>query len=185
MHDYFDFIENKDPKSQTESEYVFDRAVNLKKMLESDGHTVILTRDQKETISYKSIQNISVCKTLKISSNGPINYRNEIANLSKADYFVSLHCDGLENLTSNYAVMCYIDANGKDLADKVIGKYTQIKGASKSRPDLGVLKNKAKFKLLIELGFMMTPSHMKILIKKQDVIVGNIYLAISEHINEN
>ena len=48
-----------------------------------------------------------------------------------------------------------------------------------------MLKNKAKFKLLIELGFMMTPSHMKILIKKQDVIVGNIYLAISEHINEN
>ena len=67
-------------------------------MLESDGHTVILTRDQKETISYKSIPNISVCKTLKISSNRPINYRNEIANLSKADYFVSLHCDGLENL---------------------------------------------------------------------------------------
>ncbi len=81
--------------------------------------------------------------------------------------------------------MCYIDANGKNLADKVIGKYTQIKGASKSRPDLGVLKNKAKFKLLIELGFMTTPSHMKILIKKQDVIVGNIYSAISEHINEN
>ena len=48
-----------------------------------------------------------------------------------------------------------------------------------------MLKNKAKFKLLIELGFMTTPSYMEILMKKQDVIVGNIYSAISEHINEN
>lgn len=73
--------------------------------------------------------------------------------------------------------MCYIDANGKNLADKVIGKYTQIKGASKSRPDLGVLKNKAKFKILIELGFMTTPSHMKILIKNK-MLLWVIYIQL-------
>lgn len=184
-HKYFKFIENKDPNCPTEAEYVFNRAVDLKKMLEELGHTVILTRDKKETISYTSIPNISACKELKILSTSPINFRNEIANKAKADYFISLHCDGLENLTSNYAVMCYIDENGRKLADKVIGKYTQIKGTSKSRPDLGVLKNKAKNKLLIELGFMTTPSHMKILIKNHSTIVNDIYSAISEHINEN
>ena len=184
-HKYFQFIENKDPKSPTESEYVFERAVDIKKLLERDGHNVILTRDKKETISYMSIPEISVCKSLGISSIAPINYRNEIANFSKADYFISLHCDGLENLTSNSAVICYIDDNGKKLADKVIKRYSQIKGVAKSRSDLGVLKNKAKYKILIELGFMTTPFHMKILKKNHNIIVGDIYTAIRDHINEN
>lgn len=184
-HEYFQFVENKDLKSPTEAEYVYDRAIDIKKLLEKDGHSVIVTRDKKETISYLSIPEISACKELKISTKAPINYRNEIANLSKADYFISLHCDGLENLTSDVAVMCYIDENGRKLAEKVINRYSLIRGVAKSRPDLGVLKNKAKYKLLIELGFMTTPLHMNLLINNHNTIVRNIYSAISEHINEN
>ena len=184
-HKYFKYIENKDPKCPIEAEYVYERALELKELFELDGHTVIITRDTKDTISYKSIPNISACKSLKITSQSPINYRNEIANKVKADYFISLHCDGVENLKGDYAVFCYADEKGKELANKVIKHYSLIKGTSKSRTDLGVLKNSAKNKLLIEFGFMTTPSHMKILMNNKAILVKNIYTGVSEYINEN
>lgn len=53
-------------------------------------------------------------------------------------------------------------------------KYTQIKGVSNPRLNLGVLKSKVKFKFLIELEFMMNLSYVKSLIKNYDVIVINI-----------
>ena len=73
----------------------------------------------------------------------------------------------------------------KKLADKVIKRYSQIKGVAKYRSDFGVLKNKVKYKILLELGFMTTPSHMKILMKNYNIIVENIYTALRGHINEN
>ena len=93
-----------------------------------------------------------------------------------------------------YSLMEYIHTNQK--IDRCIinacwkykkqaYRYSLIKGVAKYRPDLGVLKNKAKYKLLIELGFMTTPLHMNLLINNHNTIVRNIYSAISEHINEN
>jgi N-acetylmuramoyl-L-alanine amidase len=184
-HQYFKYIETKDPKSPTEAEYVYERAIELKQLLEKDGHIVYLTRDTKGNISYENIPNIAICKSLKIKSKAPLSYRNTIANEAKANYFISLHCDGVENLINNYAVMCYKDENGKKLAEKIVKNYCKIKALTSKRSDLTVLKNNAKYKILIEFGFMTTPRNVKILINESKTLISDIYRTVKEHINEN
>ena len=88
--EYFEFIDVKDPRSPTEFEYVYDRALELKELFENDGHIVYLTRDKKETIDYTDIPSISSCKNFKITTTSPLTYRKLISNSAKADYFITL-----------------------------------------------------------------------------------------------
>ena len=116
----------------------------------------------------------SSCKVLKVTSFSPLSYRKSIANAAKADYFISLHCDGIENLSGNFAVMCYFDDNGKNLADKIAKNYSQVKGNIAKRSDLTVLgnggANNAKYKVLIEFGFITTPRIARNLVKNSKSI---------------
>ena len=187
--EYFEFIDVKDPRSPTEFEYVYDRALELKELFENDGHIVYLTRDKKETIDYTDIPSISSCKNFKITTTSPLTYRKLISNSAKADYFISLHCDGIENLKGNYAVMCYFDDNDKKLAEKIAKNYSQVTGKVEKRIDLTVLgnggKNDAKYKVLVEFGFMTTPKIAKKLVNNSKIIVNDLYKSLREHINEN
>ena len=85
--------------------------------------------------------------------------------------------------------MCYFDDNEKKLAEKIAKNYSQVTGKVEKRIDLTVLgnggKNDAKYKVLVEFGFMTTPKIAKKLVNNSKIIVNDLYKSLREHINEN
>ena len=143
------------------------------------------------------MSDVGLVQSLKIQSNDPIAYRGKIANAVKADYLVSLHCDGsATNLDANLAKIIYKytepETQSKTLGDEIKKSYTLIPGkvisdmANNPKNLLGVLSSKinAKYKILIEMGYMTSPKHMKILVDNSETIVNDIYNGIQNHISK-
>jgi len=85
-----------------EAEIVLGQAKKIKKILESRGYEVYLTRNNSQ-------------------ENVPLSARTEIAEKLNADAFVSLHCDSVEN-KSAYGQKVY---PGVDKRSKLLAQYIQ------------------------------------------------------------
>ncbi|QYN41481.1 N-acetylmuramoyl-L-alanine amidase [Gilliamella sp. ESL0443] len=89
---------------------------------------------------------------VKVSNNKEaIYFRCDIANNNKADYFISIHADGLTNFTSGAHVIYYEgDKKGLELANDIFSCYTVVSIGKKhpdARNNVGVLGGKIKRKI--------------------------------------
>ena len=110
----------------------------LQEKLESEGVTVILTRDDDEDVS--------------------LSRRSEIANSVGADYFVSIHCNSYEYDSSVKGFECYYyqSNKSKNLADAITLSADKhlISTRKVKEENYAVLRDTEIPAVLIETGFM-------------------------------
>jgi N-acetylmuramoyl-L-alanine amidase len=120
--------------------------------------------------------------------------RIDISNNNKADYFISVHADGVDNMTATGSHVIYsgsADTKSEELATDIFSTYTIVAvEATSPKTDvrgLQILKgvNKAERKVLIELGFVTTPKDAKSLFTSIDTIASQVKDGLIVNINKN
>ncbi|NRS94143.1 N-acetylmuramoyl-L-alanine amidase family protein, partial [Frigoriflavimonas asaccharolytica] len=171
----------------TESNVVYDIAVKMKSIIEKYGHTVYITRSQRKTIELSDEANFKKYIGGSATKAGAINFRGKMASTLKADYFISIHCDGWTDFSKG-AHTIYSDNDSKQLAIDLLYKYDITNILSKSphnRSDLGVLKsgNASKKKVLVELGYLTSPIDTKNIINNKDKIATLLVNGLIKNMN--
>ena len=167
----------KQDYSRSERDLVMLISEKMKPLLEAKGHIVHLTRSTK--------------KGMKLQK------RNRISNAKKADYFVSMHADG-GSAKSTGAHAIYrprgdktYDAEQREFAIDIMKPYTVVKMDHRhpdARTNLGVLnnsRNKAPFKVLVELGFASNPKEFDIIKASADKAAKELSNGIDVNIKKN
>lgn len=176
-------IGNNDSKNhnldndRTESKLVYDISLEIVKLLKNKGYKVINTR--------------KTSKIVKVSDEDESkNYRIKIANDNEADYFISIHADGLNDFTSGCnAIYFKGDEISKELAQDVFSNYTVIQKSKKhpeERNDIRVIgeKNYTKRKVLIELGFITNPNDANKIYNNKVLIAEQLVQGLEVNINK-
>lgn len=129
---------------------------------------------------------------VKVANNKEaIYFRCDIATNNKADYFISIHADGLTNFTSGAHVICNEgDKKGLELANDIFNCYTVVNIGKKhpdARNNVGVLggKNQTKDKVLIELGYITPPKDAKSIYDNMDLIAEQLAQGLEININKH
>jgi len=180
-------ISSKEDLKRPEGFLVFDVSLKLKELLNNEGYdSVFLTRTDKGPIS--GADN-STTRAERI----------KIANDNNADYFISIHADGVAGYTATGSHVIYPSSNvadketvekSKELGDYILKYYDVVKVESNSpKQDVRGLQvlgnsNKTKRKVLIELGFVTSPKDAKALFENEDKIAEQIKKGLMEHINQ-
>jgi N-acetylmuramoyl-L-alanine amidase len=166
----------KEDHDRSESSLVFDVSAKLKSLLENDGYSnVILTRTERGPIEGNDDTETR-------------QKRIEIANDNNADYYISIHADGIDtNYTISGSHVIYpntTDANieklSKKLASDMLSKYdvveVETESPKKDVRGLQILKgtNLTKRKVLVELGFVTSPKDAKALFTSVDKIAEQL-----------
>lgn len=135
----------------TEYETVLKIGLELRKVLESRGYKVVMTREANTTSSTKPKDVIT------------LGGRVAFSNAAKADAFISIHIDGIDGSPSSRGAHCIYSSNkDKDYAQAIIDAYTSKTGIPKTKTNgldyrvgnLAVLSPaNTALKTLIELGF--------------------------------
>lgn len=110
-----------------------------------------------------------------------------MASTLKADYFISIHCDGWTDFSKG-AHTIYNDETSKQLAIDLLDNYDTTNILPKSphkRSDLGVLgsSNKSKKKVLIELGYLTSPIDAKNIVTNKNKIATLLVNGLTKNIN--
>lgn len=173
----------------TESNVVYDIAVKMKEKIEKFGHTVYITRSQKNTINLDDEANFKKYLGGAATKAAAINFRSKMSTTLEADYFISVHCDGWTDFSKG-AHTIYSDDASKQLAIDLLDKYDITNILSKSphkRNDLGVLgsSNKTKKKVLIELGYLTSPLDTKNIVNNKDKIATLLVNGLIKNINND
>ncbi|MCD8380665.1 MAG: N-acetylmuramoyl-L-alanine amidase [Lachnospiraceae bacterium] len=115
--------------------------------LERYGATVIMTRTEDEYLSLTD--------------------RAEIANEAEADYFVSLHCNSYDDDASISGLECYYYPGMEDgeafaaAITEYMEENTEINVRKYEDSDLSVLRNTTMTAVLIEMGYMSSPTELR------------------------
>lgn len=154
-------------------------ATKLAKNLKNQGYDILMTREEDEYIKY--------------------NYRTMVANENKADLFISIHCNSLDNNKSvkGVQVLYYPNTNinkqglyNEDLAEIVMDSITKgTKGENRGlvpRRDVYVLSYTEMPSILIETGFITNPEEEGLLLDGgyQDKYVDSIVEGIESYFKE-
>nr|WP_245630723.1 N-acetylmuramoyl-L-alanine amidase [Apibacter mensalis] len=107
----------------------------------------------------------------------------DLANDNKADYFISIHADGVAGYKASGSHVIYPNVGNdevirlsKELAVDIFSSYDIVEVEKNSpKQDIRGLQvlgksNKTKRKVLIELGFVTSPKDAKLLFTKIDEI---------------
>lgn len=128
-------------------------ALKLKDILVKENISIIMTRDKDETVDLQQ--------------------RCEIANTSKADYFISIHCnsfpDPSANGTETYAYPKSLV--GRNLAQYVQNEIVEILKTTNrgvKYESFYVLKHTTMPAILVETAFMSNPQNLDLLLQKPD-----------------
>lgn len=119
----------------------------LKEYLEQADVDVILTRSKDEYLS--------------------LDERTEIANGTKADLFVSVHCNYYEDSSSIYGVECYYYPgleDGRKCAETLLDAVRDnqdIHVRNAKEEDYYVLKHTQMTAVLVEIGYLSNPKECK------------------------
>ncbi|MCD7752117.1 MAG: N-acetylmuramoyl-L-alanine amidase [Lachnospiraceae bacterium] len=114
--------------------------------LERYGATVVMTRTEDEYLSLTD--------------------RAEIANEAEADYFVSLHCNSYDDDASISGLECYYYPGMEDgevfaaAITAYMDENTEINVRKYEDNDLSVLRNTAMTAVLVEMGYMSSPTEL-------------------------
>ena len=153
-----------------EKDVVLDIALHLEKMLKNAGYEVFMTRtsDVFNTPAEKAF----------------------MANNSKADYFISIHCNAYLDPSANGTETLVYELNGEGgrLAKQVQKSLletleTRDRGV-KERKDLIVINSTRMPAILVETAFISNPDEKAILLdsKKRKAIAQAIFSGIQRHL---
>lgn len=149
---------------KNEYEIAMDVTLKLKEILEKDGYTVVLTKDNVET-PLSSIE------------------RAEIGNRENANLMIRIHCDSFSNSNAKGASMLVPKQRGyitKEISEKsieygknIIEEYTKKTGLNNRglqyRSDLTGFNWSKIPVVLLELGFISNPEEDKFLSSEENI----------------
>lgn len=163
----------KDPGAATSDKTILEKdttlstALLLRDRLQDAGTNVILTRDQDVTVS--------------------LNQRVEIAHQHKADAFISLHYDAVEEANTMSGTTTYYQTdNNLELANTInqyLTQNTPLPNNGVRLADYHVLRTNKQPAILLELGYMnhsLDTQHIDTL-AYQSSVVEAIYQGLREH----
>lgn len=154
------------PTGAYEKNVTLDICLELKKILEDDGATVIMTRETDKEVSPKKAQATAVEE---------LQARVDIANEAKADIFLSIHMDSFTNRTARGTTGYYFGGGStvsRSLADKVRANICDQLGTMSRGTqtcNFYVVKHTDMPATLIEVAFISHPDEEKILTSKDGV----------------
>lgn len=149
---------------KNEYEIAMDVTLKLKELLERDGYTVVLTKDNVET-PLSSIE------------------RAEVGNRENANLMIRIHCDSFSNSSAKGASMLVPKQRGyitKEISEKsieygknIIEEYTKKTGLNNRglqyRSDLTGFNWSKIPVVLLELGFISNPEEDKFLSSEENI----------------
>jgi N-acetylmuramoyl-L-alanine amidase len=174
-------LSKKEDPDRSERFLVHDVGTKLKTLLEAKEYKKIFLTRERGPISGSDD---SATRQARI----------DVSNNNKADYFISVHADGLDNMTATGSHVIYsssADTKSEELATDIFSTYTIVAvEATSPKTDvrgLQILKsvNKAERKVLIELGFVTTPKDAKSLFTNIDTIASQVKDGLIVNINKN
>ncbi|MFT7344889.1 MAG: N-acetylmuramoyl-L-alanine amidase [Lentimonas sp.] len=146
----------------------------------------------------KYLGNVKVIYTRKTDKNKTLNQRVEIANAGNVDYFLSIHCNGVENSSVHGTESHVHDFSAKksySLAKEIENQFANRAGRSsrgvKNNDDrshsIQVLKYTKMTSVLVECGFMTNRSEANVLNSNygQEVIASAIFRAFRKRIKSD
>ncbi len=155
------------PTGVMEKNVTLKVALEAKSLLESEGATVIMTRDTDRTVSAKGAA---------ASDIEELGARCEVANLVKADIFISIHADSFTRPeargTTGYYYSKSSSGRGQKLADAIRRNLVEQLGTPSrgTQPcNFYVVKHTDMPATLIELGFISNKDEEKLLDSKEGV----------------
>lgn len=154
------------PTGAFEKNVTLDICLELKKVLEEEGATVVMTRETDKEVSPKKAQ---------ATATEELQARVDIANESKADIFLSIHMDSFTNKTARGTTGYYFGSgsqSSRNLADKVRANIVdQLNTMSRGTQTCNfyVVKHTDMPATLIEVAFISHPDEEKLLTSKEGV----------------
>ena len=156
------------PTGVMEKNVTLKVSLELKKLLEAEGATVILTRETDRTVSEKGA---------KASDIEELGARCEVANRNGADIFISIHADSFTRPeargTTGYYYSKSTSGRGQKLADCIRRNLVEQLGTPSrgTQPcNFYVVKHTDMPATLIELGFISNKDEEKLLDSKEGVL---------------
>jgi N-acetylmuramoyl-L-alanine amidase len=174
-------ISTKEDTQRSERFLVYDVSAVLKTILENKGYKVFITRERGP---------------IEGSDNGTTRkLRIDLAKNNKADYFISIHADGVNGYTSTGSHVIYPSSDNAEcieLASDIFSSYNVVAVEAESpKIDIRGLQvlsqkeNTTKRKVLVELGFVTTPKDAKSLFLNTDLIARQLSQGLEVNINKN
>ena len=155
------------PTGVMEKNVTLKVSLELKKLLEAEGATVILTRETDRTVSEKGA---------KASDIEELGARCDVANRNGADIFISIHADSFTRPeargTTGYYYSKSTSGRGQKLADCIRRNLVEQLGTPSrgTQPcNFYVVKHTDMPATLIELGFISNKDEEKLLDSKEGV----------------
>lgn len=154
------------PTGVMEKSVTLNVALELRKLLEAEGATVIMTRETDTTVSYKGA---------KASDIEELGARCEVANSIGADIFISIHADSFTRPEARGTTGYYYSGGsgrGQKLADCIRRNLVEQLGTPSrgTQPcNFYVVRHTDMPATLIELGFISNKDEERLLDSKEGV----------------
>ncbi len=170
---------HKYDNERTEFRLTYDVGLAMHNQLLAKGYKSIITRKNREVVT---------------ETENDLVYRVTIANNKKADYFISIHGDGLATFSSgSHAIYSKIHdiTEGKEIAEDIMSHYDIVEVEANSPKqdsrNLYVFKavNKTKRTTLVEIGFVTTPKDAKKMFANQTKIAEQLVQGLEDNIKKN
>ena len=171
-HNYSGYDTGAQGNGLKEQNITFQIADKLKSLLKQNKIEVIMTREE-------------LTDNVGINSNDSINARAKLANSTKCDYFVSIHCNaggGTGTETLIYGRGGKAEPLAKAVNSKIVKHFNLKDRGIKVRTDLGVLRLTNMPAILIETAFIDKASDAKLLAERYNEFAECIYKGICEYL---
>ena len=177
-----------DPGAQNselkEKDINLDISFRLRKVLDSMGCVVILTREVDKDFFLPGFVLGRMAKRVEL------NNRIQIATENNADLFVSIHANSFPQRNS-YGMETYYHQNspsGKVLAEIIQAQLTQLQPDNKRKAKAGdyyIINQSEMPSVIVEVGFMSNPRERKLLLSDnyRDSIAHAISTGIEDYFN--
>lgn len=184
-----------DPGASSNDGSILEKDINLaitlklKKLIESSGGLVILTRDNDSSL-YEESGN----KTIRQKYNENLRNRKAIIDESNADMFVSIHLNAFTETKYSGAQTFYPEnkEDSKELATCIQDELKRVVDNSnnrviKPRDNIYLLKESKMPSVLIECGFLSNEKESKLLDSDeyQEKLAWAIYSGIQKYFGED
>jgi N-acetylmuramoyl-L-alanine amidase len=175
-HNYSRFDTGATGNGLREQDITFQVGEKLAALLKCAGFEVLMSRN-------KLTDNVGANFSTSLSQ------RATLANNAKADYFISLHCDGSTSSSAKGSHICIYSKNS--VAERLANKITPhllalgLDGRSNlisERPELAVLKKTSMPAILIEMGFITNPRDAEIQKNNQDGLANAIFMGFCDYL---
>lgn len=172
-HNYSGYDTGASGNGLREQDVTFEIADRLKKLLVGAGVEVTMTRGR-------------LTDNVGINASDSINERARIANTTKCDYFVSVHCNaggGTGTETLIYGRGGKAEGLAKSVNDAIVNKLSLKDRGVKVRTDLGVLRLTDMPAILVETAFIDHKNDSQLLKNKQNEFAQAIFDGICGFLN--